>query len=489
MNANRDIAVIGMHGKFPKASDLTQFWDNLTHSRDCITNRGVVKEASAARVLAAGILEEAECFDPEFFNLTPKEAEWMDPQQRLFMLSCWRALENAGYNPDNYDGVISLYAAANRNTYLEAQQYKARSLSEDFQIYTSNDREFLTTKVSYKLNLKGESIAIQTACSSSLVSVHLACQSLLAGKCDMAIAGGVNVTFPQEKGYLYQEGMMYSPDGYSRPFDKRANGMVEGQGVGAVVLKTLAKAIEDRDPIHAVIKSSAVNNDGKHKVGYIAPGVAGQSEVIGTALRLADIPAETIGYIETHGTGTQLGDAIEIEALTQAFRLFTDQEKYCAIGSVKANIGHLIHAAGIAGFIKAVLSVKHGVLLPSGYLEQINPIVPIDRSPFYINRTTERWPTQNHPRRAGVSSFGIGGTNAHVIIEEAPDRAETTASGGMQLLTLSAKNNEMLRAYKSQLLGYVLSDETTNIEDLVYTLNVGRRALDCRWAVLNANVN
>jgi acyl transferase domain-containing protein/thioesterase domain-containing protein len=363
--------------------------------------------------------------------------------------------------------------------YLLANLYPNRALlatSGSYQVMLGNNKDFLTTRVSYKLNLRGPSLTVQTACSTSLVAVHLACQSLLSGECDMALAGGVSVQVPQRAGYVYQEGGIMAPDGHCRAFDAQAAGTVGGSGVGLVVLKRLADARADRDTIHAVIRGSAINNDGAAKVGYTAPSVDGQAEVIAEALALADIPADKVGYVEAHGTGTVLGDPIEVAALTQAFRATSARTGYCALGAVKTNIGHLDSAAGVAGLIKAVLAVKHGLLPPSLNFTRPNPQIDFAGSPFYVNTTLAAWPQEGQPRRAGVSSFGIGGTNAHVVLEAAPAPGPAGPPPAAHLLVLSARTPAALEAATSNLATYLRQQPACDLAAVAYTVQQGRRA-------------
>ncbi|WP_337886323.1 polyketide synthase, partial [Fischerella thermalis] len=430
---NDEIAIIGMVGRFPGANNVDKFWQNLrdgVESITCFTDEELVSAGIDSAVLrdpnyvkAGSVLEDIDLFDASFFGFTPREAEITDPQHRLFLESAWEALENAGYNSETYTGRIGLYAGVAFSSYFFTNLYPNRDLTQlvdDFQTFIGNDKDHLPTQTSYKLNLTGPSVNVQTTCSTSLVAVHLACQSLLNGESDIALAGGVSIQVPQKAGYLYQEGGINSPDGHCRAFDANAQGTVFGDGLGIVVLKRLADALADRDYIHAVIKGSAINNDGSLKVGYTAPSVDGQREVILEALALAGVEPETITYIETHGTGTPLGDPIEIAALTQAFRRSSDKKGFCAIGSAKTNVGHLNTAAGVTGLIKTVQALKNKQIPPSLHFQQPNPQIDFANSPFYVNTKLTEWKTDGTPRRAGVSSFGIGGTNAHVILEEAP---------------------------------------------------------------------
>ncbi len=414
-----EVAVVGLSGRFPGARNVGEFWERLCEGAELIN----VFADGDPIVKAEGVLDDVELFDASFFGFTPREAETLDPQHRIFLEESWAALENAGYNPEYYHGRIGVFAGESLNTYFLHNLYPNRKLLDSLgasQVVIANDRDYLTTQVSFRLHLKGPSLSIQTACSTSLVAVHVACQSLLNRECDMALAGGVSVSVPQGLGGEYQEGGIISPDGHCRAFDAKARGTVKGSGAGVVVLKRLTDALNDRDTIHAVIKGSAINNDGATKIGFTAPSIEGQASVIEEALALASTEPETIGYVEAHGTGTALGDPVEIAALTQAFRTGTEAIGFCPIGSVKTNIGHLDAAAGVASFIKTVLALEHKQIPPSLNFEQPNPNIDFANSPFFVNTELRRWDTDGTPRRAGVSSFGIGGTNAHVVLEEAP---------------------------------------------------------------------
>lgn len=497
-----DIAIIGMTGRFPGSRTLEEFWRNLCEGRELIsffTDEEL--EASGidptvlqdpAYVKAGAILEDADLFDASFFGFFPKEAEIMDPQQRIFLEGAWEALEGAGYNPESYKGRIGVYAGESINSYLLnniGSNYDLIQSLNGMQTFIGNDRDFLTTQVSYKLNLKGPSITVQTACSTSLVAVHLACQSLLSRECDMALAGGVSVAAPLKSGYFYEEGGISSPDGHCRAFDARAQGTVGGNGLGIVVLKRLADALADGDFIHALIKGSAVNNDGSLKVGYTAPSVDGQAEVIAEALAVAGVDCETISYIETHGTGTPVGDPIEIFALKQAFSSAKGKKSFCALGSVKTNMGHLDAAAGVAGLIKTVLSLEHKMLPPSLHFEQPNPLIDFDDSPFYVNSKLAQWEESATARRAGVSSFGIGGTNAHAVLEEAPARKPSGESRSSQLLLLSAKTSSALDKATQNLAEHLKQNSDLNLADVAYTLQVGRATFGHRLMLVCHDLN
>jgi len=487
-----DIAIIGMACRFPGAPNLTRFWQNLCEGRESITffteeeieAAGVEPTVLSSNnyVKAGAIIEDADLFDASFFGFTPREAEIMDPQQRVFLECAWEGLENAGYDPETCRDRIGVYAGAGINGYL-LNIYSNPQLLQTvgaFQALIGNEKDHLATLVSYKLNLRGPSISLQTTCSTSLVAVSMACQSLLCYQCDMALAGGVSIKVPQKSGYVYEEGGIGAPDGHCRAFDAKAQGTVGGNGVGVVVLKRLSEALAGGDFIHAVIKGAALNNDGSAKVGYTAPSVAGQAEVIAEALAMARVHPETITYVEAHGTGTTLGDPIEVAALTQAFRAATQKKSFCALGSVKTNIGHLNTAAGVAGLIKTTLALEHQLLLPSLHFEQPNPAIDFDSSPFFVNTKLTDWTTNGGPRRAGISSFGIGGTNAHVILEEAPSGESSAKDRPNQLLVLSAKTETALNAAGANLAKHLESHPDVNLADVAYTLQVGRRGFDHR---------
>ncbi|MEG3898412.1 MULTISPECIES: beta-ketoacyl synthase N-terminal-like domain-containing protein [unclassified Microcoleus] len=492
-----EIAIVGMAGRFPGAKDVEIFWQNLRDGVESIsffTDKELISTGTEPAVFndpkyvkAGTVLEDIELFDAAFFGFTPREAEIADPQQRLFLECAWEALENSGYNSDTYPGQIGLFAGVTLSSYLFSNLYPHRDLigSVDlFQVLIGNDKDHIATQTSYKLNLKGPSINIQTTCSTSLVAVHLACQSLLNGESDIALAGGVSIQVPQKTGYLYQEGGINSPDGHCRAFDANAQGTIFGSGLGIVVLKRLEDAVADGDCIQAVIKGSAINNDGSLKVGYTAPSVEGQREVILEALALAGVEAETISYIEAHGTGTSLGDPIEIAALTQAFRTNTNRNNFCAIGSVKTNVGHLNTAAGITGLIKSIQALKHKQIPASLHFQEPNPQIDFANSPFYVNTTLSEWKTNGNPRRAGVSSFGIGGTNAHIILEETPALEASSSSRPWQLLLLSAKTNTALEIATANLAKHLQQHPDLNIADVAYTLQVGRRTFEHRRMVV-----
>ena len=490
-----EIAIIGMAGRFPGARNVDELWNNI---RDgvCSIARLSDQELATAGIAAAelhhphyvkarGILRDSEFFDASFFGYSPRDAEIMDPQHRFFLECAYEALEDAGYDPDRYDGLIGVYGGTSINSYLISLLRSNPDLITsigNLQLVVGSDKDHLTTRVSYKLNLKGPSLDVNTSCSTSLVAIHLACRNLLAGECDMALAGGVSINVPQQAGYLYQEGGVTSPDGYCRAFDADAQGAVPGSGVGIVVLKRLEDALADGDYIYALIKGSAVNNDGAMKVGYTAPGVEGQARVIRAAHLAAEVDPATITYIETHGTGTPLGDPIEIDALIQAFRVATEATGYCALGSVKTNLGHLDAAAGVTGLIKTVQALKHALLPPSLHFKQPNPRIDFAHSPFYVNTALTPWKTNQVPRRAGVSAFGIGGTNAHVLLEEAPPRESTGKARAWHLLVLSARTDTALTAMTTNLARHLELHPELSLSNAAYTCQVGRKMLPHRRA-------
>ncbi|MBN3884987.1 MAG: acyltransferase domain-containing protein [Nostoc sp. JL34] len=500
-NRLKGIAVIGMAGRFPGAKNVAQFWQNLCNGVESISlfndedlmAQGVDPAClqDPNYVKAGFVLEDIEMFDASFFGYSPREAEILDPQQRVFLECAWSALENAGYDPKSDNNLIGVYAGGNLSTYLLNNLASHPDLlkSLNMQIALGNDKDSISTRVSYKLNLKGPSISVGTACSTSLVAVHLACRGLLSYQCDMALAGGIAIQTPQIEGYFYQTGGMASADAHTRAFDAKAQGGPFGRGVGIVILKRLEDAVADGDYIYGVIKGSAINNDGAVKVSYTAPSVAGQAEVIAQAQAIAGFDPDTITYIETHGTGTALGDPIEIRALEKVFRAGTSKKGFCAIGSVKPNVSHLNTAAGVTGLIKTVLALKHQQIPPSLYFEEPNPEIDFANSPFYVNTELSAWQTNGTPRRAGVSSFGLGGTNAHVVLEEAPEVEQRGRGAGeqgrkYQLLVVSAKTSSALETATTNLVNHLEQHPEINLADVAYTLQVGRHGLSHRRTVV-----
>ena len=495
------IAIVGMSGRFPGARNVAEFWHNLKNGVEAI------RPFSDAELLAAGVsaeelvqpeyvksgvvLEDLDMFDAPFFGFSPKDASIMDPQHRIFLECAWEALEDAGHAPGSFEGSVGVYAGSGMNTYMIHNLLTNPRLVASAGLFlirqTGNDKDVLATRASYELDLHGPSVSVQTACSTSLVAVHLACQSLLNQECEMALAGGVTIEFPHGRGYLYREGEILSRDGHCRAFDADSSGTVFSSGAGIVVLRRLDDALADRDTIHAIILGSAINNDGARKVGYLAPSVDGQSEVINEALGVAGVVASDISYVETHGTGTKVGDPIEVKALTQAFRESAQGKGYCAIGSLKTNIGHLDTAAGIAGLIKTTLALRHRQIPPSLHFRKPNPLIDFENSPFYVNSVLAEWKEGRGPRRAGVTSLGIGGTNAHVVLEEAlPVEEHAAPNKPYQLLVLSAKTASALEKASQNLGAHLQEHPGVRLQDAAWTLQLGRKAFAHRRTVVAA---
>ena len=483
-----EIAIIGMHCRVPGANGLQDFWNNLAGGKHSITFLTEEELAGKKNVSPAfvpckgGILQGLEFFDAPLFGYSPREAELMDPQMRVFHESVWSALEDAGYTSRKFSGDIGLYAGASDNLHWRNNiLLDAKNLTRDnFALSQLIDKDFICSRVAYNLNLTGPCISVQTACSTSLVAVHLACQGILNGECDMAIAGGVSVHYGMEDGYIYKDGAVLSPDGSCRAFDNAAAGTVPGSGVGLVVLKLLKDAIEDKDAIYAVIKGSAINNDGNSKTGYSSPGISGQVKVIKEALNMAEVDAATISYVETHGTGTPLGDPVEIEALKLAYG--GQQEHTCGIGSVKSNVGHLDVAAGVTGLIKTVLSLQHKKIPASINFSSLNKRINLAGFPFYVVSEPTEWKAADTPLRAAVSSFGIGGTNAHVVLEEYQQPVLPRQEEGYHLVPLSAKSDTSLQAAAEQLNDHLLLNSNNDVRDIAFTLTVGRHTFNKRKA-------
>lgn len=494
------VAIIGMAGRFPGAADIEQFWDNLRAGRESITffddatlDPGVsaALRADPDYVRARGIIEGAEMFDAAFFGIGPKEAEIMDPQQRILLELAWECLERAGYAPDSCPGPVGVYAGMYSSTYLHRHLLSRPDLVEqqgEFQVSVGNDKDYVATRVAHRLNLTGPALSVHTACSTSLVAVAQAFAALRNGDCDMALAGGAAVTCPPRSGYLHQEGAMLSPDGHTRSFDAQAGGTVFSDGAAVVLLKRLSAALADGDTIHAVVRGAAINNDGGVKASFTAPSIDGQARVVQAALKSAGVDARSISYVETHGTATPMGDPIEIAALTKAYAVQTRDTGFCAVGSVKSNIGHLVAAAGATGLIKTALSLREQTLPASLHYEAANPSIDFSRTPFRVNDRLQAWPRTATPRRAGVSSFGVGGTNAHVIVEEAPLVQPSEAGKGPQVLQLSARTATALASAMTRLADHLESHPEISLADAAHTLRVGRKAFTHRAAVVAETV-
>jgi len=494
-STTQDVAIIGMAGRFPGADNIEAFWQNLIDGRESIrffsqqelAEAGIAPSVYSQKnyVPAHGSLGDIESFDAEFFGMSPSWAQLIDPQHRVLMQVIWHALEHAGYAKHRTDRSVGVFVGCGQNDYLIQKILPFLAANPDASEYSAilgNERDFIATRISYAMDLTGPSLTIQTACSTSLVAVHTACRSVLDGDCDVAIAGGVSLQIPQVSGHIYKQGMINSPDGHCRAFDAQAEGTVWGSGAGAVILKPLDRAIEDQDTIYAVIKGTAINNDGAKKSTFLAPSVEGQIDVIEQALARSGVPAETISYIETHGTGTALGDVVEFNALNRAYEGLTSQKQYVALGAVKSNIGHLNTASGIAGLCKVSLSVSRGKIPATLHFTSPNPNIPFAESPFFINAALRDWPQSDTPRRAGLSSFGIGGTNAHAIVEQPPAVQFPEASGAPQLLVLSAKTAHALEAMQRALARHLRQDPHIALEDVVWTLAEGRKEFEHRSA-------
>ncbi|UHQ21816.1 amino acid adenylation domain-containing protein [Lysobacter sp. 5GHs7-4] len=494
------IAIVAMSGRFPGATDVEAFWRNLCDGRDSITVFGPedLDPAVAARdrddpayVPARGVIDGVERFDAAFFGIGPKEAELMDPQHRIFLELAWECLERGGHVPDASSAPVGVFGGMFNASYFQRHVSAHPDLVDKvgaFQVMLNNEKDFVATRVAHKLNLTGPAVSVHTACSTSLVAICQAVDSLTLGHCDMALAGGVAVTCPPRSGYFYQEGSMLSPDGHTRPFDASAQGTVFSDGAAIVLLKRLSDALADGNPIFAVIRGSAVNNDGAGKASFTAPSSEGQAAVISMAHDRAHVDPRSIGYVETHGTATPVGDPIEIEGLTRAFRRGTQECGFCRIGSVKSNVGHLVIAAGAAGVIKTALALAEQRIPATAHFKSPNPAIDFSGSPFVVNDALTDWPATDVPRRAGVSSFGVGGTNAHVVLEEAPTRPVSDPAHGPQLLALSARTPAALARAATRLADHLDSDATINLADVAWTLAVGRKAFAHRIAVVADDV-
>ena len=493
------IAVIGMAGRFPGARDIQTFWTNLRAGVESIhrfTDEELLAAGESPELLgdpdyvkAGAQLADTDAFDAPFFGVSPRDAAIMDPQHRFFLEVAWAAFEDAGYVGAKVEGQVAVFATCGMNEYMNKNVLRnaevTSSVGEWLIRHTANDSNFLATRASYELDLRGPSMNVQTACSSSLVAIHLACQSLLNGECELALAGGSTVSAEQHRGYLYKEGEILSPDGHCRAFDAKSAGTVSSSATGAVVLKRLSDALRDGDEVRAVIRGSATNNDGRDKVGYLAPSVSGQARVVSEALAVAGVLAREVSYVEAHGTGTLIGDPIEIAGLTQAFRQSTDDKAFCALGSLKTNMGHAGEAAGICGFIKTVLSLMHREIPPSLHFETPNPSAEFPDSPFFVNAKLRPWTmVAGRPRIAGVTGLGAGGTNVHLILEEAPALEPTGPSRRVQLLTLSAKSASALEREANELAGYLRDTPLVPLADIAFTRLAGRKAFPHRMAVV-----
>ncbi len=506
MNTKRNsVAVIGMAGRFPGAADISEFWSNLCNGIECISslsdnellNAGVsqadINDSNYVKV--SSLLDDFDKFDPAFFKISPLEAEIMDPQIRLLLQCAWETLEDSGYSSRKPQHIGVFAGAGGLPTNYYSNYVNKNSLFEKITTspaHLGNDKDFLSTYISYKLNLTGPSMTIQTACSTSLVAVHQACLSVLNDECDMALAGGVTIRVPNVQGYHYMEGHIFSKSGHVRTFDEKADGVVFGSGLGLVLLKKLENAIKDGDHIYAVVKGSAILNDGKEKMSYLASSAKGQIKCITNAIKKAKIDTDTIGFIESHGTGTSMGDPEEVKALTAAFKAFTSNKNFCALGAVKTNVGHLEAAAGITGFIKAVLSVYYGIIPPTINYSKPNPRIKFETSPFYVNNTLQKWECDNL-RRAGVNSLGVGGTNAFVVLEEYKKQKNNVKKPSVNtvIVPLSAKNQTSLLRSLKRLHDFLKADseKTIDISDLSYTLQIGRDAMDCRIAFVVTSID
>ncbi len=495
------VAIIGMAGRFPGAADVAAFWRNLRDGVESISHFADAEledafdpsvRADPNFVRARAVLEGVEEFDAGFFAMHAREAELTDPQHRVFLECAWQALEDAGYDPAEYKGAIGVFAGCSMNTYLLRNVFQDRAAVEhftsDYQVGSYSEligglQDFLATRVSYKLGLRGPAMTMQTACSTSLVAVAQACQSLLLFESDMVLAGGASITLPQRRGYLALDGAMVSPTGHVRTFDARADGTVFGSGAGVVLLKRVEDAIADGDHIYAIIRGCALNNDGAARAGFTAPSVNGQWEVIAAALANAEVAARSIGYVECHGTATPLGDPIEVAGLTRAFRATTDDVGFCALGSVKPNVGHLDAAAGVTGLIKTALALENRQLPATLFFETPNPHIAFEGGPFYVNREWREWRRGEEPRRAGVSAFGVGGTNAHVVLEEAPFALAEPSIRPAQVICVSARSQTALAAARRNLAAHLRSHPELPLADVAFTTAVGRRAFGHRAAV------
>ncbi len=496
--AGRDepIAIIAMAGRFPGARDVDAFWQNLCAGEESITffdadrlDHGIPTTLRDAPnyVAARGVIDGVEDFDAAFFGIPPREAELMDPQQRIFLELCWECLERGGHVPDSHAGPVGVFGGMHNATYFQQHLLTRPDLIEKlgaFQVMLANEKDFFATRVAHRLNLTGPAISLNTACSTSLVAICQAVDALRAGRCEMALAGGVSINCPPRSGYLAQEGTMLSPDGHTRSFDADAGGTVFSDGAGVVLLKRLSDAMADGNPVVALIRGGAVNNDGAEKASFMAPSSAGQAAVVAMAHVDARVDARSISYLEAHGTGTPIGDPIELEGLTRAFRRSTQDNAFCRLGSVKSNIGHVVTAAGVAGVIKTAFALSAKKIPATLHFRAPNPSIDFQHSPFIVNHRLTEWLPTDEPRRAGVSSFGVGGTNAHLVMEEAPTIQSEDAIKGPQLLLLSARTAPALAVAVSNLSGYLSQHPDIRLADVAWTLAIGRKAFAHRVAVV-----
>jgi acyl transferase domain-containing protein len=492
MTTGTEIAIVGMSGRFPEAENVRQFWENLKAGRESTWSPDNEFSGTAQELESKGhwvkvnsMIKNADTFDAAFFGFNPREAEMTDPQHRVFLECAWEAMEDAGYRAGDCLRHVGVFGGAALSGYIFSQLREGAHMLEILPAMIANDKDYLATRISYKLNLSGPSLTVQCACSTSLAAIHLACQSLVAGECDAALAGGISVAVPRIDRYYYMPGALLSPDGRCHAFDAKARGTTFAEGVGVVMLMRLEDALRDNYPIHAVILGSAINNDAGLKAGYTAPSIEGQMQVIRQAMAVAGIEPSSVSYVEGHGTGTVIGDAVELTALTRVFRASTKKAGFCGLGSVKTNIGHLSTAAGVAGLIKAALALEHAVIPPSLNFEEPNHDFDLANSPFYVNNRLVPWTAEeNRPRQAGVSSFGVGGTNAHVILREPPARQSSASNRSWHLLPISARTDSALAAAGENLRAYLKQEDAAEFADVVYTMQAGRRAFEHRRAVI-----
>ncbi|HYM85927.1 MAG TPA: beta-ketoacyl synthase N-terminal-like domain-containing protein, partial [Pseudoxanthomonas sp.] len=490
------IAIVAMAGRFPGAQDVEEFWRNLCEGQDSISFfspeeiDASVPEATRRNpdyVRARGVIDGVENFDAAFFGISPREAELMDPQQRIFMELAWECIERAGHVPDATPGPVGVFAGMYNASYYKRNVLAHPDLIDrvgEFQVMLGNEKDYIATRVAHKLNLTGPAVSVHTACSTSLVAICQAVDSLRAGQCDMALAGGIAITCPVRSGYLYQDGAMFSRDGHTRSFDADAQGTVFSDGAAVLLLKRLSDAHADGNPVYAVIRGGAINNDGGNKASFTAPSSQGQAAVIALAHQNAGVDARSISYVETHGTATPVGDPIEMEGLTKAFRLTTDDIGFCRVGSVKSNVGHLLMAAGAAGTIKTALALSERRIPATAHFQSANPVIDFKTSPFLVNAELHDWQSQDGvPRRAGVSSFGVGGTNAHLVMEEAPCAPESEPASGPQLLVLSARTPSALSVAVEQLAAHLETHDDAKLADVAWTLAAGRKAFPHRVSI------